>query len=306
MSDLAPIALFVHARLEHTKKTINSLKANSLAKESRIYIFCDSHRIGVSNDIEAVDSVRNLISKVGGFHTVKVIYREYNYGLKRNIVEGLDYVLKKHDKVIVLEDDCEAAPNFLAFMNECLDYYADPSKNVWHISGWNPGLNFEDKPFPSYFMSCWGWSTWRYRWREVCFEPLILMENMSIAERYKFNLNGSYPFYSHLLGNYLGQNNTWAVFWYASIFNSHGHCINPPTSLITNLGMDGSGTHTSIQFDQNVPLQTSKKYDPMISDLDNTLKALSTLFGTKQKKLHKIYSIVKILIPIWVLKIIKE
>lgn len=306
MSSLAPIALFTHARLEHTRRTINSLKLNLLAKESKIYVFCDSHRSKNQEEVEAVNSVRSYISSIDGFSSVEVIFRESNYGLKRNIIEGLGYVLERHQRVIVLEDDCETTSNFLTFMNESLNQYADPSRNVWHVSGWNPGVNFEDKPFPSYFMSCWGWATWRYRWQEICFDPLILMENMTITQRYKFNLNGSYPFYSHLLGNYLGQNNTWAVFWYASIFNSHGHCINPPESLITNLGMDGSGTHTSIQFDQNLALQPARKYDYLKSDLDNTLEALSDLFATKQKKLHKIYSMAKILMPIWLLKIIKK
>jgi hypothetical protein len=39
MQKLAPIALFVYNRPEHTRRTLNYLKNNLLADESRLYIF---------------------------------------------------------------------------------------------------------------------------------------------------------------------------------------------------------------------------------------------------------------------------
>jgi hypothetical protein len=39
--NLAPIALFVYNRLEHTKKTLETLKRNILAEKSELYVFSD-------------------------------------------------------------------------------------------------------------------------------------------------------------------------------------------------------------------------------------------------------------------------
>jgi hypothetical protein len=307
MDNLAPIALFVHARLDHTKKTVKSLLKNPLAKASKIYIFSDSYRVGRKGEVEEVEKVREYIKSIEGFDSIKIVLRKSNYGLKRNIVEGLNHVLEEHDRVIVLEDDCVTSPEFLEFMNSNLALYENSkNNNVWHISAWNPGVNFDDKAFPSYYMSCWGWATWRYRWENVCFDPLELMESMSLTQRYRFNLKGRYPFYSHLLGNYLGLNNTWAIFWYATIFTSQGHCINPPRSLITNLGMDGSGTHKAICFDQNANNVNFKSYNNQLAILDETLDALSDVFNTQQSKVQYIYSLIKMLTPIWTLKLMKK
>jgi hypothetical protein len=304
MSSLAPVALFVHARIDHTVKVINALKLNELATSTELYIFSDGAR---NNDEEnMVSSIRLLISNIEGFKKVNIVERQENYGLKLNIVEGLNQVLNEHESVIVLEDDCVTSPDFLSYMNYNLKFYSNDYDDVWHISAWNPGVNFENKTFPSYYMSCWGWATWKYRWQELCFEPLELMGRMSLAERYRFNLKGRYPFYSHLLGNYLGINNTWAVFWYATIFTSQGHCINPPKSLITNLGMDGSGTHSAIYFDQQNKNVKYKKFNENTNVLDDTLNALSDVFGVKQTKIQYTYGLIKMLLPLWILKLVKE
>jgi len=53
---LAPICLFVYNRPRETELTLNALKANYLAKESELFVFCD----GPKNleDKEKVEKVR--------------------------------------------------------------------------------------------------------------------------------------------------------------------------------------------------------------------------------------------------------
>ncbi|WP_426358468.1 sugar transferase [Pseudocolwellia sp. HL-MZ19] len=305
MNNLAPIALFVHARLDHTKETIQSLLNNPLAEESTIYIFSDNARLERKDEATKVELVRNYINSISGFKSIKIIYRDVNYGLKRNIVEGLNQVLESNNRVIVIEDDCVTSANFLEFMNNSLEQYKD-NNDVWHISAWNPGVDINGNSFPSYYMSCWGWATWRDNWKKIRLNPLDLMEEMTFRARYRFNLNGKYPFYSHLLGNYLGINNTWAVFWYASIYNSGGYCINSPKSLIKNLGMDGTGSHNTIIFNQDNNKVSLKPSTTSTVTLEDTLIALSNVFKEKQSRYQYVYTLVKMLTPIWVLKFIKH
>ena len=39
--------------------------------------------------------------------------------------------------------------------------------------------------------------------------------------------------------------NTWAIFWYATIFEYNGLCLNPISSLVQNLGTDSYSTNTN-------------------------------------------------------------
>jgi len=46
--------------------------------------------------------------------------------------------------------------------------------------------------------------------------------------------------------NFSGRIDTWAIYWYATIFNHNGLCLNPVISYVENIGNDGSGVHCTI------------------------------------------------------------
>jgi hypothetical protein len=45
MQNLAPIALFVYNRPQHTERTLKFLKQNNLAAESRLFIFLTDRKL---------------------------------------------------------------------------------------------------------------------------------------------------------------------------------------------------------------------------------------------------------------------
>jgi GT2 family glycosyltransferase len=100
MPDCAPIAIFTFKRLHYLKILINSLKNNALSKHSIVFIFSD----GWKNNSEKEDvlNVRKYIAKISGFKKVFIILRPNNFGLSKNIIDGISYVLKKKKKIIVL------------------------------------------------------------------------------------------------------------------------------------------------------------------------------------------------------------
>lgn len=238
----SPIILFTHKRYDHTKKTLDSLVANTLAQESDLFIYCDAARNDSESD--AVKRVRELCKNIKGFRSVTVIERKTNYGLARNIIEGVTEVCQKHDRVIVLEDDLVTSPKFLTFMNQALDRYQD-EKRVWHISGWNYPIDAEGlgDAFFLRIMNCWGWATWSDRWQhyEKNTEKLVAEFDQDMIQ--KFDIQNSGVFWSQVLSNQKGLINTWAIYWYATIFKNHGLCLNPTSSYVDNVGLDGSGTH---------------------------------------------------------------
>lgn len=237
---LAPIALFVFARPEHTRRTLEALVANPLAGQSDLVIYADAARN--EHDAAQVEVVRDLVHAITGFRSITVIERETNYGLARNIIEGVTEACIRYGRVIVLEDDIVTSPYFLTFMNAALDRYADEPR-VWHISGWNYPIDPEGLGDAFFWrvMNCWGWATWSDRWAFFKKNPRYLVESWDKEKIKRFNLDGAYDFWSQITANQKGKLNTWAVFWYATIFENNGLCLNSAQSLVRNIGHDGSG-----------------------------------------------------------------
>jgi hypothetical protein len=239
---LAPIVLFVYNRPEHTRQTLEALAANKLANESELFIFSDAPKNETA--VEKVQAVRSYIKTVQGFKSVHIVERETNWGLAKSIIEGVTEIINQYGKIIVLEDDIVTSPYFLKFMNGALDFYAD-KKKVWHISGWNCQINTDklDDIFFWHVLDCWGWATWKNRWQYFEKNVEELISTFTRKDIYKFNINNSEDIWGQVLANKTGKINTWAVFWYATIFCNNGLCLNPTISFVKNIGFDGTGIH---------------------------------------------------------------
>jgi hypothetical protein len=64
-----------------------------------------------------------------------------------------------------------------------------------------------------------------------------------------FNLNNSYDYWSQIILNYQGKLNTWAIFWYLSVYLNNGLSLHPRESLTKNIGTGGSGVHFTSKTD---------------------------------------------------------
>jgi len=154
MTMRAPIALFVYNRPVHTRRTVEALLKNALAKESDLIIFSDAPKNPEA--AEAVSNVREYIRTITGFKSMNIVERETNFGLARSIIEGVTMLCKEYGRVIVLEDDLITSPYFLQFMNDALDTYSNEDK-VMHISGSTyPIGHMKDETFFLRIPLCWG------------------------------------------------------------------------------------------------------------------------------------------------------
>lgn len=239
----APIVLFTYNRLDHTTRTIRALQQNLGADESDLYVYSDAAKDAVTSD--AVAAVRSYLRTITGFKRVEIIERERNWGLADSIVDGVTTVVKKHGKVIVLEDDIVTSPYFLHYMNSALGLYeAEPQ--VMHISGYF--FPSGTTPLPETFFynqtSCWGWGTWQRAWKEYRNDAASLLFEIKAQKRlYEFDMDGNFRFSSTLRANAEGRQKTWAIKWHASVFLKKGLCLHPRHALTQNIGHDGSGVH---------------------------------------------------------------
>ncbi len=238
----APILLFAYNRPTHLRNTLDALKRNVGASDSQLFVYSDAAR--TADDQDAVDEVRRMLRNVDGFKTVEVVERTENWGLARNVIDGVGTIVERFGRVIVLEDDLVTAPGFLAFMNNALETYKDEPR-VGHIQA----CDFtKDASLPDTFLikwtGSWGWATWKRAWAHFNPDGKALLKELEDRKlTYRFDFNGRYGYTRMLRRQIEGKNNSWAIRWNASLFLSDILSLNVGRSLVQNEGFDGSGTN---------------------------------------------------------------
>jgi hypothetical protein len=241
-SDPAPVALFAFNRPRHLREAVQALQKNDLARDTRLLIFCDGPRTAADDGRTA--QVREYARSVAGFETVEVIEREANLGLAESIITGVTQVCGDFGRVIVMEDDLLTAPHFLRYMNDALSLYADDPR-VASIHGyWYPMSRALPETFFLRGASCWGWATWSRAWRLFERDGRKLLAALEQGRLTRlFDLDGAMPYTRMLKDQIAGRNNSWAIRWHAANFLAGSLQLWPGSSLVRNVGFDGSGTH---------------------------------------------------------------
>jgi len=290
--EFAPVVLFAYNRPDHLRRTVDSLRENSLAKGTDVIAFSDGAK--KEGDAAAISAIRGYLKAVTGFRSIKVIERARNFGLSRSVVDGVTEVLRTYDRAIIVEDDLILSSVFLGYMNDALDRYAEVEQ-VMHISGYMYPIDATGLPetFVSRLASCWGWGTWRRAW--LCFEPDVgrLITQFDAAAKFRFNVDGVFNFWEHMEQQQQGKIDSWAIRWYASTFLNGGLCLHPSISLVLNAGSDGSGTHSgkTKMFDgmvrQTAITEFSEDFNENVLALQRIKRFLDLTKGTLWKRMLK-------------------
>ena len=257
----APIALFAYNRPTHLARTLEALRDNPLAHESRLHIYSDGPK--APGDEPAVAQVRHMIRKTDGFAEVTIHEQTANIGLARSIIAGVTELSELYGSVIVLEDDLVVAPGFLTFMNQALEHYEHASR-VMAISGYLFPVEHSEHLTSTFFFSVpasWGWGTWHRAWKQFQHDSTqLLMGLRAKSDQDRFDVDGAYPYFTQLKLQAAGKLDVWGVRWYATMFAAKGLCLYPSQSLVQNIGMDGSGMHCNRSSQFDVALSKSKTW----------------------------------------------
>lgn len=259
----APIALFVYNRPDHTARTLRSLVDNAGFYKSRLHVFCDGPKH--ERDAERVAATRAAVKQFS-LNNLSMYEQAENIGLGNSIIAGVGRLCAEHGRVIVIEDDLVTSPYFLEYMNRALDFYADDD-DVMQISGYMLPVTFSSRTDTVFlpFTTSWGWGTWARAWRHFDaaasgFDQL----SRDKALRQSFDLDSSYPYFRMLKRQLAGRIDSWAIRWYLSVFLRHGLVLFPDRSLVSNIGHDDSGVHSSPNKIYDVALRESpaKEFPP--------------------------------------------
>lgn len=254
MNTTLAVAIFVYNRADHTLETISHLLANTLAKEACVYVFSDGGKDAASwkavNEVRAMlQQLKQTADSTSSFKSFTVIERPENFYLERNIIEGIGYVLERHETVIVLEDDICTSPYFLEYMDEAFRLYRDDPK-VMHVSAFTNLNLIDDHPHlladgnETYFtphMAGWGWGTWRDRWQTHFHHYATraeALEGLTPEDEDALQYGGVFPCLKSLDKNPI----PWDACWEIAIHRANGLCLTPAYTLVRNIGLR-NGTH---------------------------------------------------------------
>ena len=296
----APVVIFVYNRPEHTKKTIEALAENYLAKDTNVFIFSDNAKNEKS--IESVKATRRYIDSINEknlFKSVEIIKSPKNKGLANSVINGVTEILDRFGEVIVVEDDLISSRDFLQYMNKSLEFYRD-NESIWSISGYNIPIkipcSYKHDVYLSYRGCSWGWATWSDRWNKVDWNISDYNQfKMDKKLRKMFNRGGRDM--ADMLDLQMEKKiDSWAIRWCYSQSKLNMYTVYPVKSRISNIGLDGSGTHKGVSnhyevsFNENNPmcnLEDIKMDQKICKRFRNHYMSLLNYYLIKPKRLIK-------------------
>ncbi|MBP5406290.1 glycosyltransferase [bacterium] len=274
----APIILFVYNRPWHTRQTVEVLQKNDSATESELFIFADGPKTNATEEQkEKIRQVREYIHKINGFKSITICEKETNQGLANSVIAGVTEIINKFGKAIVVEDDLVTSRYFLKFMNEALDFFENDER-IFSVSGYTfPSktmkipTNYKKDIYLSYRHGSWGWGTWIGRWNSVDWEVTDFKEFSENIELQKAFNRGGADMSGMLKAQMEGKIDSWAIRFDYSLFKQNKFNIRPVKSLVTNVGLDNSGTHTGA--DEKLDNILDDNFQPRIETIepDNTI-----------------------------------
>ncbi len=267
--NLAPVIIFNYNRPDHSLRTWEALAQNQYAADTELYLYCDGPKKLTSEGINELTNERakeNIakveqtqalakryaldVVKAGKFKAVHVVCAEQNKGLANSIIGGVTEVIKKHGRVIVLEDDLITSPYFLKYMNTALEKY-ESYPAVFSIGGYNfPPSKMripQDYPYDTYAslrFSSWGWATWSDRWSGIDWSMDYLDDFLQHPEQIEAFNRGGDDLTNMLCLQRDGKIDSWAIRCAYYQYKHHSVTILPCVSYIDNKGFDGTGIHS--------------------------------------------------------------
>ena len=250
------IFLLAYKRISHLKRNIYNLN-KYLNKKDKVFIFADN--FSLNQDKETINNIKSLKVYLRSLDKkkFKIIFKNKRYGLKKNWYEAYDYMFRRYNKVICLEDDIIINKNFLNFMYFYLNYY-EKNKNIMSITGFGTKLKHNTKfKYDCYLTKrpmAWGQASWKRVWKK--FKSFKFNHKNILKDKRKL-ISGGQDLIVILIMDYLKLANSFQILWTYFVIKNNGLCINPTSSLVKNIGYDGTGFHT--KKTKSFPISKIKK-----------------------------------------------
>lgn len=238
-----PIVFIIYNRPDLTRQVFEVIRAR---KPKHLYVIGDGPKFDSADDASNVAATRSVI-KHDWDGSVTLDYSDENLGCQKRIYSGLTSVFEKHERAIILEDDCLPNPDFFDFCEKLLEGYADHSE-VHHISGTTflENSQFQGAHTMTQYPTPWGWATWRRAWETMDLSMNTFFDNQDeIRKRSNISQRAWKKLVHRLEKVHTGEVDSWAYPWLATCLATNRLVATPQENLVSNVGFDARSTHTS-------------------------------------------------------------
>lgn len=253
----APILIPTLSRSRHFVQLMKSLSKNSWAKHTEVYVAVDYTKD--SKFSEGRQEILNYLrtADLSAFSKVNIIERTRNYGAFRNIDSLQNEIAERYDSFISIPDDMIVSPNFIEYMDRCLEEYEEDD-DVIAVCGYNWPVEWKVSEGSNCFkqnMTCtvWGTGYWSMKYAKVRQQiesgemlgklPDVIANKtyrrMINVCRHEYILAACYRWcYGH---QWLMNMSDIGLRAYLAVYNKYA--IVPVISKCRNYGFDGSGEY---------------------------------------------------------------
>lgn len=243
-----PVVLFAYARPAHLARVLACLRENRVPC---LEIFADGARRPA--DAGRVAEVRALLRAID-WCEVRLVERESNLGLGRNVLDGVGAVAARHEAFVVWEDDLTAVPGTYAWVCAALRHYAAESR-IMSVSAWtHPRVTPPDvgsTPYLDGRAECWVWGAWARSWRGMA-EQTAAEKLAAVADPRAYGAD------LPVMAAAEQAQNIWAVRWLYHHLQHGGLCVRPPWTMVEHIGFDAAATNAADATDwANPPLRAA-------------------------------------------------
>lgn len=183
-------------------KNILSLINESLKTSLNVYVF---------HDFDTSIENRELYKQLRKIPEIILISRKENYGLKKNLFEGINHVANISDSFIVIEDDLSVkAKDITALSNQIKE---NINSEVFEVSGFPiSGKSKISYPLEIPLGTSWFWGTSSNKWNAF-YNDFLTKNLMNFKINiFKFDYNFRYPFSYLLYLEKKGKVSSWAIY----------------------------------------------------------------------------------------------
>ena len=244
----APVMVTTICRFEKFKRCIESLSKCTDADKTEIYIGVDyptkeEHWPGYRK-------ICDYLPQIAGFKEVHVFKRAENFGQAKNGKDLQERIREKYDRYIMSEDDNEFSPNFLQYMNQCLEKYKDDAR-VFSVCGYsymeweNKSKKYPYNAFPIHGYCAWGAGNWfdkKDGYSIVSLKAKDIISNPKIV-KFLFSVN-KHKIIHYLMYRHKGNAADIRRACFYSLNDKYS--IYPKISKVKNNGFDGDSTNCAV------------------------------------------------------------
>jgi len=248
----APILLIAFNRPNHTRRVLEMIVE---AKPIDLFVFRDHWREEKVGEQEKCEKVLSVVKELTESTGIKVHYLlpDKNLGCGAGPMTGISWFFDNVGQGIVMEDDCLAHPDFFPYCEELLDRYKNTEVKFINSTLYDERWNNAIGPSLSYgfsrYMCTGAWASYREVWQGFDFD-LQTLNKWKLAKQV-YHLTGSVAEAEHwyYVAKEIQRDNSKKSYWDYQIqihlFLQDSITIHPGVNLISNIGFDAEGTHTT-------------------------------------------------------------